>query len=182
VTVKLLKLIAVALAVLLVWWLSSYQTWGFHGDGKIRDSGVFTYPRYHVELNQIPFSEAGEHHFSFTGAPPEKMWLQFGIVGKTGRDATELTSLKTEIDVLLQDDQGNVLCTASGVPIQGAKHGGWILTYSSDYAAFYNLACVDLPMSRRRSYALQVGIKSVDDRSPSVFLVPTLLGGGIELP
>ena len=110
------------------------------------------------------------------------MWLQLYVVGKKWGDAPDLTRLNTEMDVVLRDDQGNVLCTVPGVPIAGAARGGWILTVTPDSAAFYNLACVDLPMSRRRSYTLQVGIKNVDARSPSVFLAPTLLGGGIELP
>ena len=175
----LLRLIVVVLAVAM---LSCYQPRRFHGDGKIRDSGVFTYPRYHVEFNQISFSKEGEYRFGFKEAPSEKMWLQFGVVGKTGRDATALTGLKTQIEVLLRDDQGNTLCTAAGAPIKGVGSGGWILTHSSDDAAFYNLECANLPMRSRRSYTLQVWIKNVDAGAPSAFLVPTLLGGGNELP
>ena len=63
--------------------------------GETRDSGVFSYPRYRIELNQVPLSESGEHRSAFWGVPSEKMSLRFDVVGKTGRNAKELGSLTT---------------------------------------------------------------------------------------
>ncbi len=170
--------VAIALGLIACWYLLSYHSRAFHEAGAIRDSGVFSYPRYHVELDQIPFSEGGEHRFAFTGAPSEEMWLQFDVVGKTARDAQILERLTTQLDVLLSDDQGKVLCAASGTPATRA----WILTYSADYAGFYSLSCTNLQINRRSSYILRVELKDADAHSPNIFLRPTLLGGGNELP
>jgi hypothetical protein len=169
---------AIALGLIACWYVFSYHSRAFHGTGAIRDSGVFSYPRYHVELNKVLLSEGGEHHFAFTGVPSEEMWLQFDVVGKTYADAKVLESLTTHIDVLLSDDQGNVLCTASGTPATRA----WILTSSAGYAGFYSLSCSNLRMNKRRSYTLQLELKDADARLSNTFLRPTLLGGGNELP
>jgi hypothetical protein len=156
----------------------SYHSREFRGAGAIRDSGVFSYPRYHVELNQISLSETGQHRYTFEGVPSEEMWLQFDVIGRNGRDVKELAGLTTEIDALLRDDHGNTLCVASG----SLALKTWILTYSSDYAGFYNLACMNLRMNTRRSYTLQLEVKDVDAHSPNMSLRPTLVGGGNELP
>jgi hypothetical protein len=170
--------VAIALGLITCWYSLSYHPRAFRGAGGIRDSGVFSYPRFHVELNQVPLFEDGKHRLAFRGVPSEEMRLQFDVIGKTGQDAKELGSLTTEINVRLSDDQGNVLCTASGTPASRA----WILTYSADYASFYNLSCGNLRMNRRRSYALQLEVKGADANTPKIFLRPTLLGGGNELP
>jgi hypothetical protein len=170
--------VPIALGIVACWYGLSYHPRAFHGTGAIRDSGVFSYPRYHINLTQVPLSQGSEHRFTFTGVPPEEMWLQFDVVGKTSRDADVLAGLTTQISARLSDDQGNVLCSASGTPSTRA----WILTYSNDYAGLYNLSCTNLPMNRRRSYTLEVKVEDADARSPNTFLRPTLLGGGIELP
>ena len=170
--------VGIALGVVGCWYALSYHSRAFRGDGAIHDSGVFSYPRYHVDLNPASLSEDGEHRYVFTGVPPEEMWLQFDVVGKTAQDATVLGSLTTQISVRLSDDQGSVLCTASGTPANRA----WILTYSVDYAGFYNPSCTKLRMNRRKSYTLQLEVKGADANSPKAFLRPTLLGGGNEVP
>src|SRR5579864_8597825 len=101
---------------LAIWWFFSYRISEYHGDGHIRDSGVWTYPRYHVELGQIPLFENGVHQFRLAGLPSEEMTLELIVVGKTDKDRAELTTLRTIIEAILKDDQGRVVCKAVGVP------------------------------------------------------------------
>ena len=167
---------------LAVWWFSSYRICEYHGDGHIRDSGVWTYPRYRVELGEIPLFENGEHRFRLAGLPSEEMSLELLVVGKTEKDRAELTRLKTNIAANLKDDKGRVVCKAGGIPSDGQRDTAWILASSDDRAALYNRPCVDVQIHRERSYILELTLTQVDPSSPRAFLVPAFSGGGNELP
>jgi hypothetical protein len=165
-----------------VWWFSSYRISEYHGDGHIRDSGMWTYPRYHVELGEIPLFEKGEHRFRLAGLPSEEMSLELLVVGKTENDRPELTRLKTNIEATLRDDLGQVVCHAGGVPSDGIRDNAWILASSDDRAALYNHPCVDVQVHKQRSYTLELTLTQVDSTSPKAFLIPVVSGGGNELP
>jgi hypothetical protein len=167
---------------LAIWWYCSYRISEYHGDGHIRDSGVWTYPRYHVELDQIPLFENDIHRFTLAGLPSEEMTFELIVVGKTDKDRRELTRLKTNIAVSLKDDRGHLVCKAAGIPSDGLQDNAWILTSSDDRAAFYNRPCVDVRIRRQRSYTLELTLSQVDPNSPKAFLVPEISGGGNELP
>ena len=167
---------------LTLWWFSSYRTSEYRGDGQIRDSGFWTYPRYHVELEKIPFYENGVHQFRLAGLPSEEMSLELVVVGKTDKDRVELTRLKTNIEATLRDDLGHVICKAAGLPSNGIRDNAWILTSSDDRAALYNHPCVDVQIHKQRSYSLELTLTQVDSGSPKAFLVPVISGGGNELP
>jgi hypothetical protein len=180
VTVKWMAgLVFVALAV---WCFSSYRISEFYGDGHIRDSGVWTYPRYHVEFSEIPLFENGEHRFRLAGLPSEEMSLELLVVGKTEKDRAERTRLKTDIAASLKDDKGRDVCKAGGIPSDGQQGDAWIRASSDDRAALYNRACVDVQVHRKRSYILELTLTQVDHSSPRAFLVPVFSGGGNELP
>jgi hypothetical protein len=167
---------------LALWWFSSYRVSEYHGDGQIRDSGVWTYPRYHVELGKIPFYENGVHQLRLAGLPSEEMSLELVLDGKTDKDRAELTRLKTNIEATLRDDLGKVICNATGVPSDGIRDNAWILTTSNDRASLYNHSCVDVQVHKQTSYTLELTLTRVDSASPKAFLVPVISGGGNELP
>ena len=128
----MLKRSAKWVAVLIVlafalWWFSSYRISEYRGDGQIRDSGVWTYLRYHVELGKIPFYENGVHQFRLVGLPSEEMTLELVVDGKSDKDRPELARLKTNIEAILRDDLGKVVCNAGGVPSDGIRDNAWIL-------------------------------------------------------
>ena len=177
------KLIAFSFFIgLAIWWSLSYRITEYRGDGKITDAGAWNYPRYHIELGQIPLFDSGIHEFNLTGLPSEQMTLELVIAGKTGKDRAELTGLKTKIEASLVDNEGRTACKAFGIPSDGIQENAWILTSSSTFAAFYNHACVDVDTRRTRSYTLTVRLTEVDSSSPRAYLVPILSGGGNELP
>jgi hypothetical protein len=170
-----------ACSFLVIWWLLfSYHTWAFHGDGNIH-SGILFYPKHVVTFSEIPLFKTGEYQFRFKGVPSEELSLEFNVVGKAWNDATQLTGLNTQIQATLADDRGRVICAASGSPTAGVEKEKWILTYTSDSAAFYNLNCLNIQFRKNTSYVLKVRLDNVDSRSPKANLVPTLSGGGIDI-
>jgi hypothetical protein len=180
---KSAKLVAVALLALLgIWWLGSYRISQYRGDGKIRDSGMWSYPRYHIDVGQIPLSKSGTYQFKLAGLPPEKMSLELRIPEKTEKDRKELAGLTTKIEAFLLDETGQAVCVAFGVPSDGIQEKAWIFTGSDDFAAFWNKSCLEKDIHHTKSYVLTVKLSEIDSRSPGTYLVPTFSGGGNELP
>ena len=167
---------------LAVWLLASYRISKFHGDGIISDAGFWSYPRYHVALAPIPFFETGTYKFSLAGLPPEKMTLSLDVPGKSEKDRTKLAKLKNKIDASVVDDQGHVVCKASGFISDGITESGWIITSTNSSAAIYQRACVDMPIHKHRSYILTLSLSDVDSDSNAIYLKPYISGGGNELP
>ena len=180
-------ILAALLLLLMAWWALSYHIGEFRGDGST-DSGVPSFarpsfPRYHISLGQLALSEPGAHEFRFRGLRDERMTLMLYVQGKTYfRDSALLTSLHTSIEATLIDDGGNTVCKASGSPQVGIDRGGWILTGTSSSAAYWSEDCVNVAVKRNTSYTLTVRVRQVDDCASSMSLVPTLEGGGNELP
>lgn len=177
------KVLGIALLLaLVVWWLRSYRISEYRGDGKIRDSGTWSYPRYHIELGQIPLSKTGTYQFKLAGLPSEQMSLKLLITGKTEKDRKELAGLTTKIEATLLDDTGRTVCEAFGVPSDGIQENAWIFTGSDDFAAFWNKSCLEKDIHHTKSYVLIMKLSEIDSRTPDTYLVPTLSGGGNELP
>ena len=60
----------------LVLWTLGYHRFEFKGGVGVRDSGFFSYPRYHAQLGRLPLSKAGEYQFCCSAAshPAHLIW------------------------------------------------------------------------------------------------------------
>jgi hypothetical protein len=173
--------VAIAMAVSL-WWLFSYEPSDFRGAAPMRDTGVFSYPRYHATLGDVPLFEAEHYTLRFSGLPSEHMTLQLHVVGESDTNRDLLVDLTTELSAYIVDSQNNVLCSAAGTPSNPDRSARWVLMSSGFDAAFWHVHCRDVPFARHTDYMLHLSISDVDPRSPKVLLRATLKGGGIELP
>jgi hypothetical protein len=172
-------LVVVAVS-LVVFWLASYDSSEFRGSAPMRDSGVFTYYRYHAPLGDIPLATAGTYILRFSGLPSEHMALQFYVIGGSTANRHSLEDLSTELSVEIADTHGNILCSARATPA-GTAPDRWTLMSSDFDAAYWHEHCRSIPFRRRTEYVLTVAIRNVDPRSPQFSLTATLEGGGIEL-
>lgn len=166
---------------ILLWATTGYHTWEFKGGEGIRDSGYFSYPRYHARLGRFALWEPGEHVFSVRGMPPDSLYLLLPVVDATRGD--KLRTLSTFLNATVTDDSGKVLCLASGQLSDAQTTGisSWVLsTGSEEY--FWHPACREFPISPSRAYVVRVVISEVDPRSPHRMMVVVLAGGGHELP
>jgi hypothetical protein len=174
--------IPVVLIVSVLFWSS--RTWGFKGDGRMTDHGPFR-PSYEVKMPGIPLDQSGEYEYSFRGLPSEDdMGLRLYLTGKTNRNREELVGLRTWIDASVRDGSKGLLCSASGTleasPFPPGKN--WVLSTGPDDAVFWNSKCNSVKTHPKQFYLLSIRIRDVDPRSPKATLVPTIEGGGIELP
>jgi hypothetical protein len=84
----------------------------------------------------------------------------------------------------LTDGSGRVVCKAQGKlsDAESGNQSSWVLASSESRAYFWHMHCLDLPISRFRTYTLTVRVAEVDASSPNYSVVAVLRGGGIELP
>ena len=174
---KLNLLLTIAILIILT---GCYSTEKFNG-GEITDNGLFSYPRYKVRLGEIPFSKEGDYMFLFYGLPNEEMWLQMYVEGKTDSDRDILENLSTRFDAEIRIKDGDVICTASGMP-SGTASDRWVLMSSIMSAAFWHNKCLKLYMKTNTEYQLNIIISEIDESTPEAMLNVMLEGGGIELP
>ena len=118
-------MIAILALPLLLVFADEYPALRFRGDGQFSGGPVFG---YWIRLKAIPFGQAGEYSFHFRGMPNEEMSpLQLYAEGKTHENRSELTNLSTQLEGLLVDQSGRVVCHGAGVvpkergPFQDSK-------------------------------------------------------------
>jgi hypothetical protein len=181
---RLVLLGAALLAILVAGlWTFSYHTSAFKGGLRIRDSGYFSYPRYHAELGQFPLWESGEHQYTVQGFPPGPLDLALGVVDATYDDRTELRSLSTSVEVSIVDSSGKQLCAGNGrLDAEDREQDTWVLSSSASSAWFWHNHCLQLPISTSKAYTVRIKLSEVDAHSPHKMILAVLKGGGIELP
>src|SRR5260370_22287578 len=80
-----------ALAVAI--WAFCYSAFELTGGVGIRDSGFFSYPRYHAQLGDLPLWKDGEYQCIVRALPPDPLDLSLEVVDATDARQTELPSL-----------------------------------------------------------------------------------------
>jgi hypothetical protein len=88
-----------------------------------------------------------------------------------------LQSVSTQLSVSLEQVGAGRVCSA-----QGSLGQGWVLMSSISNAAFWQHACTDLPIRNEAAYVLHVEVGPTVPSPAHLVLVPTLEGGGNELP
>jgi hypothetical protein len=180
------KFIFVILGSLLLLILIAWSPWSallYHGDGKFSDE-LFFYPRYWVRFAEIPLNERSEHHFRFRGMPNEEMGLILYVRGEHAKEENRdsLAHLPVTIEAKLSDGKGNVVCFASGRPDDGNRDGIWVLMSGHDEAGYWHYQCNGVRMSTFKTYDLMIRVADVGANADKVLVIPTLNGGGTELP
>ena len=176
--------LAVVAMLVLGFWGLGYHSSEFRGGIGIQDSGLFSYPRYHVQIGEVPLSRNGQYLFAVRGLPPCAMDLALQIKGANSAEADQLTSLATSVSVSITDVSGKIVCFGGGSLSNSTRRGlrSWTLTSSGSGASFWHPACQQLPMSRHKSYVVKVSVLGTDQLSSKYVLLPLLQGGGVELP
>jgi hypothetical protein len=174
----------VIVVLIIAVWAFSYHSFEFKGGVGIRDSGVFSYPRYHALLGELPLWKDGEYQFTVRGLPPGPLDLVLQVPDATDADRLELTSLSASVSASIAGSTRKEVCTATG-RLSNAIYrdrSSWVLAASSSRASFCQPRCQQLPISRFKSYTVKVTVSGSDGRMPHKMLKPILRGGGNELP
>ena len=186
---KLKRIVPIGVVILVITVVVLFvprPVWSYRGPGTMRDNGVLSYPRYVLKLPSISVDDK-HGSFTFAGVPSEEMSLQLYIVGATlDKLETPLAKLHTQITAHLFEEATpstprHILCSATGSPAGASMDSRWVVTGNYAFAALWHARCLRVPMSKERRYTLTLDIAA--DSSPlAKVLVPTLEGGGNELP
>lgn len=176
-TKKAVLIVISAIAVLL-WVADEYPFLRFRGDANFTGGPVLG---YRIKMRPIPFAQAGEYVFHFRGLPDEELSLLLYTEGKTGENREEFTHLGTTLDALLVDQNGQIVCQASGMPREGQNEHIWVVMSDGFDAAFWHWNCVHMPLKSSVSYTLTLRISNVDPKTPKIKLLPVLEGGQPDL-
>lgn len=180
----LLGMAFVGPTVVAVWFgwhlVFGYNLNTFKGDGRITDSGFWSYPRYHVVMPTFSLESVSERTFTLEGLPPERMTLSFRLSGRVASTAESAETLEDNIKqssvvfkCKLSDNTGVTVCEIAD-PLSN-----WRLAVSARDMKLWHMRSRDLKISSKRRYFLTVGIESPE---PDLTVEPTLAGGGNELP
>ena len=111
--------------------LLPYSARSFSGDGIIRDSGFWTYPRYEITFPEIPLNRAGEYAYSVRGLPSQLTFCLrvpwHGNGTKISESESRLRGLTSSANVKISitDDAGHVVCE------HGSLLSDWVLSMSA---------------------------------------------------
>ena len=193
-TTKKVALITILALPLLLVFADEYPALRFRGDGQFSGGPVFG---YWIRLKAIPFGQAGEYSFHFRGVPNQEMSLQLYTDGEYGRSA--LTNLSTQLEAVLTDQKGRVVCAGAGVvpkegepcddckvltdkEIEARGQKEWVLMSGPNEAAYWHVNCLNMRLKPSDSYTLKLRVLAVDPKTPRINLIPTLEGGQLDLP
>lgn len=157
-----------------------HPAWRYEGDGNISDSGVVSFPRFRVAFLPMTFNEPSTRSFAFRGFPgnPARVFLET----PTEPAAKPLEGLLTRVEIRIRDQRGEVLCSGVGFPA-GRDNERLVVTSTSERAlGLWHVGCTDVNVGRCDPCSLEVSIGNIDPATPGIPVVPTLQGGGIELP
>jgi len=109
-TAEKIVLVTVLAVLLLIVFADQYPALRFRGDGHFSGDPLFGYS---IRLTSIPFARPGEHTFHFRGVPREEMTLMLYTQGEY--ETSALTNLNTQLETVLSDQRGQVVCQGAGV-------------------------------------------------------------------
>ena len=131
--------------------------------------------------------------------PNQEMSLQLYAEGKSHDNRSELTNLNTQLEALLVNQNGQVMCRAAGIvptenqpchdckiptdkEIEARFQKEWVLMSGAGEAAYWHENCLRVHLKPSDSYTLTLRILTVDPKTPKINLIPTLEGGQLDLP
>jgi len=175
-TTRVVLITILALPLLLVF-ADEYPALRFRGDGQFSGGPVFG---YWIRLKAIPFGPAGQYTFHLRGIPNEQMSLQLYTDGESDRSA--LTNLSTQLEAVLTDQKGRVVCEGAGVvpkegepcddrnlptdkEIEARQQKEWILMSGPSEAAYYHVNCLNMRLKPSDSYTLKLRVLAVDPQT-----------------
>jgi hypothetical protein len=92
-----------------------YSKRSFNGPASVADTGVFSYYRYHFLFHfKLPLRQKGDQTYQFRGVPTDEMTVSFAVVPFNSSQVDLLKSLTTVLSIEMRDENGNLICSASG--------------------------------------------------------------------
>ena len=155
-----------------------YTGWLYRG-GRLVNNGIFSRPRYEAQFPAIALNIPGSYEYTFSRFPSADALVVLATPSEPSVSSIERLATKVRFRVVDQSDQ--VLCDATGSP-GGKDNERLIVTSSGGVLGLWHIGCKPLQLRTCSSCRLLISIGPVDPATPAVLVIPTIQGGGIELP
>ena len=155
-----------------------YDGWRYRG-GRLIDNGILSRPRYEAQFADVPFNVPGTYTFTFSRFPGTDAVVMLSTPSEPAEKSIQ--ELATQVRLRVVDQNGHVHCDAGGSP-RGIGDKRLVVTSSRGVLGLWHTSCVHLELSVCNPCQLNVSVGAVDPATPELLLVPTVQGGGVELP
>jgi hypothetical protein len=152
--------------------------WAYRG-GPLVNNGLFTRPRFEGRFPPIPLNVPGTYEYRFSRFPAHDALVMLST--PSSPSVASIEQLTTRVRLRVADQNNQVLCDATGSP-GGKGDAQLIVTSSAGVMGLYHIRCTLLRLQACNPCRLTIAIGRVDPSSPGVLLVPSVQGGGLELP
>ena len=180
-------LVAVTVVITVYYVATHYAGWSYRG-GPLLNHGLFTRPRYEARFASLPMNVAGTYEYTFSHFPVSDDDSAIMLVtespsqlGSRSLADAPLARVSTQIRIRVIDQYGQLQCDATGTPANRDRERLWV-TSADDNVALYHVGCVRLRLAACAPCRLTIAIGPVDPSAPPIRLIPTIQGGGLELP
>jgi hypothetical protein len=116
---------------------------------------------------------------SFSRFPADDATLM--LLLPSGLSSISIERLTTRVLLRVVGQNDEVLCEATGSPGDRGRER-LVVNSSTDVIGLWHAGCVNLQLRSCGPCRLIVSIRQVDPSTPGVLVVPTIRGGGWELP
>ena len=155
-----------------------YRGWQYRG-GRLIDNGLLSRPRYQAQFAKIPFNVPGTYSYSFRRFPGADAVVMLSTPSGPPEDSIE--NLSTQLRLRMVNQDGQVLCDGAGSP-GGTGQNRVVVTSSTGVTGLWHMSCAALQLRACNPCRLFVSVGPVDPATPNILLIPTVQGGGVELP
>ena len=161
------------------WYVAThYDGWRYQG-GQIVNNGLFSRPRFEAPLPGVPFNVPGTYEFRFSRFPADDAYVMLATPSAPSLGSIEGLTTVVRIRVIDQNDQ--IKCDATGSP-RGKGTQQLVATSSAGVIGLWHARCAALQLRTCAPCRVDIAVGPVDPATPAMLLIPTLRGGGLELP
>jgi hypothetical protein len=155
-----------------------YSGWLYRG-GRLVNNGLFSRPRYEAQFPRIPLDVPGSYEYTFSRFPAADALVM--LATPSGPSVSSIERLTTSVRLRVVDQNNQVQCDATGSP-GGKDNEQLIVTSSTGVLGLWHMGCARLQLRTCNPCRLSIVVGPVDPATPVLLLVPTVQGGGVELP
>jgi hypothetical protein len=155
-----------------------YSGWRYRG-GRLVNNGLFSRPRYEAQFPAIALNVPGNYEYTFSRFPADDSLVMLTMSSEPS--VASIERLATTVRLRVVDQNNQVQCDATGSP-RGKDYEQLIVTSSTGTEGLWHVKCARLRLQTCNPCRLQISIGPVDPATPGVKIVPTIRGGGYELP
>jgi len=155
-----------------------YSGWQYQG-GQLLNNGLLSRPRFKAQFPSIALDTAGGYEYTFRRFPADDAVVMLATPSEP--TVASIEQLATEVSLRLIDQNDQVRCAGIGSP-RGKAAERLIVSSSRGVTGLWHEKCAQLELTNCNPCRLYISVGPVDPSTPHVWLVPTLQGGGWELP